>query len=86
MTFRFLLSILSITFCLYSCTSDPPEATEDSAVIGTIRQPQLSRDLETIRKDGVLTAIAVYNSTSYFLYRGEPMGFEFELLSTRITS
>ena len=41
----------------------------------------LKRDLPEIREDGYLTAIAIYNSTSYFLYKGEPMGFEYELLS-----
>ncbi|MFD1095591.1 MltF family protein [Salegentibacter chungangensis] len=39
------------------------------------------RDLEAIKEDGVLHAITIYNSTSYFLYRGMPMGFEYELLS-----
>ncbi|WP_439129298.1 transporter substrate-binding domain-containing protein, partial [Polaribacter sp.] len=40
----------------------------------------VDRDLEDIRKDGVLRALVVYSSTSYFLYRGQPMGFEYELL------
>jgi membrane-bound lytic murein transglycosylase F len=40
----------------------------------------LIRDLDDIKKDGVLKAVTVYSSTSYFLYKGQPMGFEFELL------
>ncbi|MDW3191397.1 MAG: transporter substrate-binding domain-containing protein [Cytophagales bacterium] len=40
----------------------------------------VERDLDEIRKDGVLRALIIYSSTSYFLYRGEPMGFEYELL------
>jgi len=39
------------------------------------------KDLETIKEDGVLHAITIYSSTSYFLYKGMPMGFEYELLS-----
>ena len=39
------------------------------------------KDLESIKEDGVLNAITIYNSTSYFLYKGMPMGFEYELLS-----
>ena len=39
------------------------------------------KDLESIKEDGVLHAITTYSSTSYFLYRGIPMGFEYELLS-----
>lgn len=40
----------------------------------------VDRDLEEIKQDGVLKALIIYSSTSYFLYRGEPMGFEYELL------
>ena len=39
------------------------------------------KDLEAIKEDGVLHAITIYSSTSYFLYKGIPMGFEYELLS-----
>ena len=38
------------------------------------------RDLEEIRKDGKLRVLIAYNSTSYFLYRGRPMGYEYELV------
>lgn len=41
----------------------------------------VSKDLEKIKEDGILHAITIYNSTSYFLYKGVPMGFEYELLS-----
>lgn len=39
-----------------------------------------SRDLKDIKEDGILKALVVYSSTSYFLYKGQPMGFEYELL------
>lgn len=42
---------------------------------------KVTKDLDAIKEDGVLHAIAIYNSTSYFLYKGMPMGFEYELLS-----
>ena len=41
--------------------------------------PPVDRDLSAIRGD-TLTVLTAYNSTSYFLYRGEPMGYEYELL------
>ena len=41
---------------------------------------EITRDLETIKESGVLYAVTMYSSTSYFLYRGQPMGFEYELL------
>ena len=37
-------------------------------------------DLEQIKESGKLKALTVYSSTSYFLYKGRPMGYEFELL------
>jgi len=40
----------------------------------------VERDLDDIQQEGVLRAITVYSETSYFLYRGQPMGFEYELL------
>jgi membrane-bound lytic murein transglycosylase F len=40
----------------------------------------ISRDLADIKKSGTLTVLAPYNSTTYFIYRGEPLGYEYELL------
>ncbi len=36
--------------------------------------------LERIQKNGKLVGLVDYNSTNYFIYRGEPMGYQFELL------
>ncbi|MFN2395042.1 MAG: transglycosylase SLT domain-containing protein, partial [Bacteroidales bacterium] len=37
-------------------------------------------DFPEIIEKGTLTAITSYSPVSYFIYRGEPMGYEFELL------
>ncbi len=37
-------------------------------------------DLPEIKARGKLKAITTYSSTSYFIYKGQPMGFEYELL------
>lgn len=42
-------------------------------------QPDFVADLEEIRKRDTLKAITTYSSTSYFLYQGEPLGYEYEL-------
>ncbi len=39
-----------------------------------------SRDLDQIVESGVLVAVTDINSTNYFIYSGEPMGFQFDLL------
>jgi membrane-bound lytic murein transglycosylase F len=36
--------------------------------------------LDKIREKGKLVAVTSYNAVNYFIYRGEPMGFQFELL------
>jgi membrane-bound lytic murein transglycosylase F len=42
--------------------------------------PQVSVDFDAIKKRGVLTALVDNNSFSYFIYKGRPMGYEYELL------
>ena len=39
-----------------------------------------SRDLDKILAEGKIRAVTNVNQTSYFIYKGEPMGFHFELL------
>ncbi len=43
--------------------------------------PREPNDLAEIRQRGKLVAITGYDATSYFIYKGRPMGYEFELLS-----
>lgn len=39
-------------------------------------------DFDKIKKRGKLVVLTDNNSTGYFVYRGEPMGFEYELLNS----
>ncbi|AEV31820.1 putative soluble lytic transglycosylase fused to an ABC-type amino acid-binding protein [Owenweeksia hongkongensis DSM 17368] len=74
----YFLLLLAFATLLSSCGSSEPESSE----IALNDEPSIvMRDINEIREDGYLTAIAIYNSTSYFLYKGEPLGFEYELLS-----
>ena len=41
----------------------------------------IARDLPEITADNTLRVLFTFNSTGYFVYRGETMGFEYELLS-----
>jgi len=45
-----------------------------------LTQPQVSFDLDSIKHRGYLTALVDNNSISYFLYKGQPMGYDYELL------
>ncbi|WP_121665979.1 MltF family protein [Mesonia aquimarina] len=67
-----------LPFFFLSCKN---ETKKNTIVENTVeKKPELQRDLEEIKEDGFLTVITIYNSTSYFLYRGKAMGFEYELV------
>jgi len=42
----------------------------------------VSFDLDSIRRRGKLIAVTDFNSVNYFIYKGEPMGFNYELLKS----
>ena len=53
---------------------------QDSAEKERIETAEKQNDFARIKKTGVLKAAVDYNSTNYFVYRGKPMGFQYELL------
>ena len=59
---------------LWSCQWGMAGVTSDKGV------PVIKRDLEEIRSEGKLRALVAYSATGYFLYKGQPMGYEYELL------
>ena len=56
---------------------DPIDRRSNLPVVAPIK-----RDLDEIKQGGTLTVLAPYNSTTYFVYRGEPLGYEYELLQS----
>jgi len=64
-----LFTLLAALFS--SCRHNPNLSFGSGAV---------SFDLDSIISRGKLVAVTDFNSTNYFLYRGEPMGFHYELL------
>ncbi|MDA3816282.1 MAG: transporter substrate-binding domain-containing protein [Prolixibacteraceae bacterium] len=76
-------ALLIISFLISSCAEriDDVEAPrEDITDYITVSEPLVHRDLAEIKEDSTLRAIMVYSGISYFLYRGEPMGYEYELV------
>lgn len=61
---------------LFACCSSG-NRNEDFATT-----PKVNMDLKEIRERGFLQAILDNNSISYFIYRGQPMGYEYELLQS----
>ncbi|MEK6782056.1 MAG: transporter substrate-binding domain-containing protein [Bacteroidota bacterium] len=64
-----------ILFCLLSLPFCNPIKKESFAT-----EPLVKLDLDQIVKRGYINALVDNNSTSYFIYRGTPMGYEYELL------
>lgn len=46
----------------------------------TMLAPGVEIDLDAIKKRGYITALVDNNSFSYFIYKGRPIGYEYELL------
>jgi membrane-bound lytic murein transglycosylase F len=81
----FLIVLLALLFI--AAVSCRRSRAPDIAAVDPIDRRQnvpmaqpIRRDLQEIRERGTLTVLAPYNSTSYFIYKGEPLGYEYELL------
>jgi len=73
----FLLLMIPAALTLGSCKRDGDSRFRD---IEELKPENRITHLERIREDGSLKVLTEYNSTSYFLYRGQPLGFQFEML------
>lgn len=67
-----IILILTVTIIYFIIKTEP---TKDNPVV------KKSIDLKEIKERGKLIAATDYNSTNYFIYRGTPMGYQFELLN-----
>ncbi len=66
-----LLLLLTLCLCVFACRNNhhAGEGTDEGGV----------RDLAQIKDSGELVVLTLYSSTSYFIYRGQEMGFQYEL-------
>jgi len=80
MTINKCVLILLLFFLAFSCKNEEKASSPITQEENPFVANSSDRDLDDIKKDGVLKALVVYSSTSYFLYKGQPMGFEYELL------
>jgi len=68
---KILIFLIISGTLFYSCSENP--TLKDKKDLAAF-------DLDSIMARGKLVAVTDYNSTNYFIYRGEPMGFHYELL------
>lgn len=80
-----------LCLALAACGKEPPPpapAVRQNAVPKPVEAPAptppkvepIARDLDAIRSDETLNVLFTFNSTGYFVFRGETMGYEYELL------
>lgn len=62
--------LILVILASYSCKSESNRSYSKRHVV----------DLEQIKEQGKLIAITDYNSINYFIYRGQPMGYQYDLL------
>ncbi|MFO7655981.1 MAG: transporter substrate-binding domain-containing protein [Bacteroidales bacterium] len=67
---NFLQNLVLLLLLFISCKDAVKNTRKESAV----------SDLERIMETGRIKVVTDYNSTNYFIYRGQPMGYQFELL------
>jgi membrane-bound lytic murein transglycosylase F len=72
----YLLSILALPIFLGSCRRSGESRFRDVEDL----RPERITHLDRIRDRGALRVVTEYNSISYFIYRGQPMGFQYEML------
>jgi membrane-bound lytic murein transglycosylase F len=58
------------SFAISGCADSPQTHTSKTKI----------SDLDEIRENGKLAVITDFNSTDYFIYRGQPMGYQYELI------
>ncbi len=78
-----LILIIVFISTFATCRRKPPSLEAIDTIDRRSNVPMvepISQDLAEIRKRGSLTVLAPYNSTTYFIYQGEPLGYEYELL------
>ncbi|ADV44938.1 transglycosylase SLT domain-containing protein [Bacteroides helcogenes] len=65
---HFFIAIILLLCCIWGCRGG--HRAEDE---------KTNDDLQQIKDSGELVVLTLYSSTSYFIYRGQDMGFQYEL-------
>ena len=78
-----LFVLISILGLLLSCGQNEENIGSDEVeVVEEAPIAPIDFDLDKIKERGYINAAVDYSSTSYFIYKGELMGFEYELLKS----
>ncbi len=73
----YYLILFVISSFLWSCSTKSDTQSQD---ISYAIEP-VDFDFDKIKERGYLTAVVDNSATSYFIYKGQPMGYEYEMLN-----
>ena len=73
----YLIVFLGLVFCFGSCVNEQSSKTEVKK-----EENKQAKVLQKIKDRGKLVATTDYNSINYFVYRGTPMGYQYEMLKS----
>src|SRR5687768_2136657 len=68
-------------FLVFALVFTLPTGCDESKRVNFTASPEVTSDLDAILERGYINALVDNNSVSYFIYKGEPMGYEYELLN-----
>lgn len=71
---KIILPLLLMILYVFSCNTD---TRKDGS---NLFSNEVEIDFKQIKERGKLVVVTDYNSINYFIYRGQPLGFQFELL------
>ena len=72
-----LLLVAAIPLVFVSCKRNGESRFKD---VESLKPENRITNLDIIRSKGILRVVTEYNSISYFIYRGQPLGFQYEML------
>lgn len=71
-----VVSLILLPVLFEACSSKPGSHIAPHSA----KQREALSDMDLIRERGRLVVAADYSSTSYFIYRGQPMGYQYQML------
>ncbi|QZE14494.1 transporter substrate-binding domain-containing protein [Halosquirtibacter laminarini] len=72
----YIKHLILMLFIFASCKGDKNLQKE----VGQAQRDAAIKELENIQANGTLKVVIDYNSINYFIYRGLPMGFQYDIL------
>lgn len=70
-----VISLIILVSFVFSCNTD-----QNNSKAGENNKIKHNRVWRKIKENGKLVAVTQYTSTDYFIYKGQPMGFQYELI------